>query len=66
MAYSALQGFETLAPENALGGAISDLLEFLLHVANDPVAVSLAKRIESNVRGKIVFGESDRADLAEV
>nr|WP_228929757.1 hypothetical protein [Roseibium aggregatum] len=66
LAYSALQGFETLDPEDALDGAIADLLDILLHVANDPVAVSLAERIERNVRGKIVFSGSDRADLAEV
>lgn len=62
LAISALGGFETLDHDDAVEGAICDLLEVLRHVADDPVAIALIGRIEERIdRERVVSVLTERS-----
>lgn len=62
LAWRALSGFETLSPEEAMHGAICDLMDLLLHAADDAPAVALVSRIETKLRDETLFGDAWKLD----
>ncbi|MBB3997183.1 hypothetical protein [Aureimonas pseudogalii] len=60
-AYEALSGFETLGPRDAAEGAILNLLDILLHVADDPASIALVERIDlRSATNSLSVTEADR------
>lgn len=59
LAVEALSGFETQDRNDATYGALLNLSNILLHVADDPIAVALVSRIETMIDGECRVGQLD-------
>ncbi|AWC25342.1 hypothetical protein CO731_04837 [Aminobacter sp. MSH1] len=65
LAMSALSGFQTLGRDDAIDGAIFDLLAILGHVADDPAAIALMERIKFDINSERVVGDADSLQFVD-
>ena len=67
-AKSALNGFETLEPEDAIENARFDLRSLLAYLdrADDTVRILLVEPIESRIDGERLIGHSETGDFPDL